>query len=214
MITALLVDDHELVRKGIKRLLEDSQAIKVVAEKSSGEEAVSYCREHHPDVILMDVNMPGIGGLEATRKILRYNPDARVVILTVHVEEPFPSTVMQIGASGFLTKNTPASEMIQALKAVCCGQRYITPEVAQQMALALTNQSESNPLSILSDRELQIMIMITRGDKVAAISDKLSLSTKTVNTYRYRMFDKLSISNDVELTHLAIRHGLLKADQL
>ncbi|NMP15269.1 UvrY/SirA/GacA family response regulator transcription factor [Thalassotalea sp. HSM 43] len=214
MIKVLLVDDHDLVRTGIKRLLEDSNVIKVVAEMSTGEDAVKYCRENDPDVVLMDVNMPGIGGLEATRKILRYKPDMRLIILTVQVEEPFPTTVMQIGASGFLTKNTPPSEMIQAIRAVKTGQRYITPDIAQQMALAQFNKKDESPFASLSERELQIMMMITRGEKVVDISDKLSLSSKTVNSYRYRMFEKLSVNNDVELTHLAIRYGLLNTDRI
>ncbi|MDN3651549.1 UvrY/SirA/GacA family response regulator transcription factor [Thalassotalea ponticola] len=214
MINVVLVDDHDLVRTGIKRLLEDSKAIKVVAEMATGEDAVAYCRQNEPDVILMDVNMPGIGGLEATRKILRYKPHLKLIVLTVQAEEPFPTTVMQIGASGFLTKNTPPEEMIQAIRAVKSGQRYITPEIAQTMALSSFSKKDESPLASLSDRELQIMMMITRGEKVVSISEKLSLSSKTVNSYRYRMFEKLSVSNDVELTHLAIRYGLLRTDDV
>ncbi|WNC66829.1 UvrY/SirA/GacA family response regulator transcription factor [Thalassotalea nanhaiensis] len=214
MIKVLLVDDHDLVRMGIRRLLEDAPTIEVVSEVSTGEEAVQYCRTHNPDVVLMDVNMPGIGGLEATKKIIRYNPDIKVLILTVHIEDPFPTKVMQIGASGFLTKNTPPQEMIQAIKAVKSGQRYITPGIAQQMALSQFNKPDESPFACLSERELQIMMMITRGEKVVDISEQLSLSSKTINSYRYRMFDKLSVSNDVELTHLAIRFGMLNTEML
>ncbi|WP_371372271.1 UvrY/SirA/GacA family response regulator transcription factor [Thalassotalea aquiviva] len=209
MIKVLLVDDHDLVRTGIKRLLEDAKGIEVVSEASTGEEAVQYCRQHTPDVVLMDLNMPGIGGMEATKKILRYSPDVKVLFLTVQVEEPIPTKVMQIGASGFLTKAAGPEEMIHAIKAVKSGQRYLTSEIAQKMALSQFQDSDTNPFSTLSERELQIMMMITRGEKVITISEQLNLSSKTINSYRYRMFEKLSVSNDVELTHIAIRYGML-----
>lgn len=214
MIKVLLVDDHDLVRMGIRRLLEDAKGIEVVKEVANGEDAVQYCRIEQPDVVLMDMNMPGIGGMEATKKIVRYSPDIKVLVLTVQVEEPIPSKVMQIGASGFLTKSAGPQEMIQAIKAVKSGQRYLTPDIAQQMALSQFNATDETPFKSLSERELQIMMMITRGEKVVDISQQLNLSTKTINSYRYRMFEKLSVSNDVELTHLAIRYGMLHTANL
>lgn len=214
MINVLLVDDHELVRTGIKRLLEDVKGIRVIGEVETGEEAVLFCRKQEPDVVLMDMNMPGIGGIEATKKIIRYNPDIKIIVLTIHTEDPFPTKVMQVGASGYLTKDACPDEMINAIRAVNSGQRYLTPEIAQQMALSQFKSAEENPFSSLSDRELQIMMMVTRGEKVPDISEQLLLSTKTINSYRYRMFEKLNISNDVELTHLAIRHGMLDTEKL
>ncbi|RJG48742.1 UvrY/SirA/GacA family response regulator transcription factor [Motilimonas pumila] len=214
MINVFLVDDHELVRTGIRRILEDVRGIKVVGEAESGEAAVQWCRENDPDVILMDMNMPGIGGLEATRKILRYNPDVKIIVLTIHTENPFPTKVMQAGASGYLTKGAGPEEVMNAIRMVNSGQRYLSPEIAQQMALAQFSPDEDNPFKNLSERELQIMLMITKGQKVTDISEQLSLSPKTVNSYRYRLFNKLDISGDVELTHLAIRHGMLDADLL
>jgi two-component system invasion response regulator UvrY len=214
VINVFLVDDHELVRTGIRRILEDVRGIKVVGEAESGEVAVTYCRQNHPDVILMDMNMPGIGGLEATRKILRIRPDVRIIVLTVHSENPFPTKVMQAGAAGYLTKGAAPDEMIQAIRLVHSGQRYISPEIAQQMALSQFASSDENPFKTLSERELQIMMMITKGQKVNEISEQLNLSPKTVNSYRYRLFSKLGINGDVELTHLAIRYGMLDADIL
>ncbi|ATL92988.1 UvrY/SirA/GacA family response regulator transcription factor [Aeromonas sobria] len=214
MINVFLVDDHELVRTGIRRILEDVRGIKVVGEAQSGETAVAFCRQHHPDVILMDMNMPGIGGLEATRKILRIRPDVRIIVLTIHCENPFPTKVMQAGAAGYLTKGAAPDEMIQAIRLVHSGQRYISPEIAQQMALSQFASADENPFKSLSERELQIMMMITKGQKVTDISEQLNLSPKTVNSYRYRLFSKLDISGDVELTHLAIRYGMLDADTL
>lgn len=214
MINILLVDDHELVRTGIRRILQDVRGIDVVGESTCGEEAVKFCRTNSPDVILMDMNMPGIGGLEASKKILRHNPNVKIIVLTVHVEDPFPAKVMQLGASGYLTKSAAPEEMVKAIRAVNSGQKYIAPEIAQQIALGKLNINDENPFQHLSERELQIMLMITKGEKVQDISDQLNLSSKTVNTYRYRMFEKLNVSGDVELTHLAIRHGMIDSEKL
>lgn len=214
MINVLLVDDHELVRTGIRKILDEVKGLKVIGEASTGEEAVQFCRKTEPDVVLMDMNMPGIGGLEATKKIIRYSPDIKVIVLTVYTEDPIPTKVMQIGAAGYLTKSAGPDEMVNAIRAVNSGQRYITPDIAQQMALSQFKSSEENPFNLLSERELQIMLMITRGEKVPDISEQLMLSSKTINSYRYRMFEKLNVGNDVELTHLAIRHGMLKTEKL
>ncbi|MCG7529897.1 UvrY/SirA/GacA family response regulator transcription factor [Psychrobium sp. MM17-31] len=214
MINVFLVDDHELVRTGIKRLLEDVRGIKVVGEADSGETAVQWCRNNDTDIVLMDMNMPGIGGIEATRRILRLNPDIKVIVISIHGEEPYPTKVMQAGAAGYLTKGAAPLEMINAIRQVKTGQRYLSPEIAQQMALSQFRPSQDNPFQTLSERELQIMMMITTGQKVNDISEQLSLSPKTVNSYRYRLFTKLEVSGDVELTHLAIRHGILDTEKL
>jgi two-component system invasion response regulator UvrY len=214
LINVLLVDDHELVRTGIRKILDDVKGIKVIQELQTGEEAVQYCRKNEPDVVLMDINMPGIGGLEATKKIIRYAPDVKVIVLTVHCEDPFPTKVMQLGAAGYLTKSAGPDEMIRAIRSVYTGQRYIPTNIAQQMALNQFKKPDENPFNTLSERELQIMLMITRGEKVPHISEQLMLSTKTINSYRYRMFEKLHVGNDVELTHLAIRHGMLNTEKM
>jgi|TARA_B100001059_G_C17801333_1_gene566370 two-component system invasion response regulator UvrY len=209
----LLVDDHELVRTGIKRILDDVRGFKVVGEAKDGEAAVQFCRQHAPNIVLMDMNMPGMGGLEATKKICRYCPDVKIIVLTVNCEDPFPSKVMQIGAHGFLTKGAGSDEMVRAIRSVHAGQRYIAPEIAQQIALAqVTGRTDENPFQSLSERELQIMLMITKGEKAQDIAERLNLSSKTVNSYRYRMFEKLNVGGDVELTHLAIRHKMIDID--
>ena len=214
MINVLLVDDHDLVRVGIRRLLTDVSGIKVVGEAKSGEEALKLARELKPHVILMDVKMPGIGGLEATRKILRSDPDTKVIAVTVYGEEPFPTRLLQAGAVGYITKGSSLDEMVQAIRNVNAGQKYLSPEVAQQLALRHLTDQDDSPFDSLSERELQVMIMITNGQKVQAISDKLCLSPKTVNSYRYRLFEKLGVNSDVELTHLAIRHGMLDTENI
>lgn len=209
LIKTLIVDDHDLVRTGIRRMLDDASGISVVGEARSGEEAVKNAREIRPDVVLMDVKMPGIGGLEATRKLMRMDPDVKVLVVTVCDDDIFPSRLLQAGAAGYLTKGASCDEMVQAIRAVYAGQRYISPSVAQQLAFKHLNDNDESPIDTLSERELQVMLMITKGLKPQEISDKLCLSPKTVNSYRYRLFEKLDVKNDVELTLLAIRHGLV-----
>lgn len=209
MIKVLVVDDHDLVRTGISRMLADVNGIEVIGEAGSGEEAVLRARELEPDVVLMDVKMPGIGGLEATRKMLRHDDGIRVIAVTVCEEEPFPSRLLKAGAAGYLSKGADLEEMVRAIRVVNAGQRYISPQIAQSMALKPFNTAETVPMELLSERELQIMMMIVNCYKVQEISDKLCLSPKTVNTYRYRIFDKLGITSDVEMTVMAMRWGMV-----
>ncbi len=193
-------------------MLADIDGLQVVGQGSSGEEALKKARDLKPDVILMDVKMPGIGGLEATRKLQRSNPDIKVIAVTVCEEDPFPTRLMQAGAAGYLTKGAALDEMVQAIRQVFAGQRYISPQIAQQLALkAFQPQQSGSPFDLLSEREIQIALMIANCEKVQSISDKLCLSPKTVNTYRYRIFEKLSITSDVELALLAVRHGMVDA---
>lgn len=205
-----MVDDHDLVRTGITRMLADIDGLQVVGEGDSGESALKLARELRPDVVLMDVKMPGIGGLEATRKLLRSHPDIKVVAVTVCEEDPFPTRLLQAGAAGYLTKGAGLDEMVQAIRLAFAGQRYISPQIAQQLALK-PFQPQGSPFDTLSEREIQIALMIVGCQKVQIISDKLCLSPKTVNTYRYRIFEKLSVTSDVELTLLAVRHGMVDA---
>jgi len=213
VINVLLVDDHDLVRAGIKRILDDVSGMKVIAEARTGEEALRLGRQLKPHVVLMDVKMPGIGGFEATRKLLRIDPDIKVLIVTTCNNDIYPARLLQVGAAGYLTKGSSMNEMIQAIRAVHAGQRYISPEIASRLAFRHVTDTDDSPFDALSERELQVMLMITKGTKVQDIAEKLCLSPKTVNSYRYRIFEKLSVNNDVELTLLAIRHGLVEAEQ-
>ena len=214
MITLLLVDDHELVRTGIRRILEDVDDFKVIGEVNNGEEAIKFCRQQSPDIVMMDMNMPGIGGLEATKQILRFADGTRIIVLSIHKENPIPGKVMEIGAFGYLTKDAEPNEMINAIRKVSVGQKYIAPDIAQQIAISRLSKAEDNPFEQLSNRELEITLMLTKGAKVPDIATHLNISAKTVNTYRYRMFEKLNVSSDVELTHLALRHKLIDSEQL
>ena len=211
-IRVMLVDDHDLIRYGLRRLLGDQSGIDVVEEASSGEQAMEKVRNVKPDVILMDINMPGIGGFEATSRLSQTHPECKVIVLTVHSEGPLPKRILEAGAVGYLTKGCPVEEMVQAIQKVHAGQRYIAPSIAQQLALSMLPGEES-VVDRLSQRELQVLIMISRGMRTNQISDMLSLSPKTVSTYRKRLHDKLDVSNDVEMMHLAIKHGLLEEDE-
>jgi two-component system invasion response regulator UvrY len=212
-IKLLVVDDHELVRISITRLLNSINDMQVVAEAADGEAAINLAREHHPDVILMDLQMPGMGGLEATRKLLRIIPDVKIVALTVCGSDDYPARFLEEGGRGYITKGCKQKELEEAIRKVQAGQRYISPEIAQKLVLKRTS-TEGSPFDALSEREFQVMIMITKGQKVPQIASILHLSTKTVNTYRYRIFEKLGIKNDVELTHLALRHGVIDSNQV
>jgi len=210
----LLVDDHELFRAGMRSILEQRPDIEIIAEAANGEDAVDAYRRMKPDLVMMDVNMPGIGGIEATRKIIRHRPDARVIAVTVLSDDPFPHQLLDAGASGYLSKGCPADELFDAIDQVMRGDHYISNEVARRLTLAnFTNKGAESDLSKLSPREMQVMMMITQGQSTQDISDSLFLSPKTISTYRHRLYEKLGVGNDVELTHYAIRHGLLDKPQ-
>lgn len=210
MINVMLVDDHGLVRDGIKRLLNDVVGITVTAEAESGEQAIKQVRKHAPDVILMDISMPGIGGLEATRKITRSMPEVKVIAVTIHDDDPFPARLLEAGAAGYVTKGCDVREIISAIHSVYAGKQYITPNVAQKLALTLVNKGEKSPIDRLTQRETQVMLMIVQGATNKEISSRLCLSPKTTSTYRYRLFEKLGVLNDVELAMFAVRHGLIR----
>ncbi len=209
----MIADDHDLVRMGISRMLADVDDFEIVAEAVSGEDAVSQFRQLTPDVVLMDVRMPGIGGLEATRKICQISPEAKVIAVTVCIDDPFPSKLIEAGAVGYVTKGSTIDEMVTAIHTVLSGKKFISTEIAQQMALKSIDPNSVSPFSALSHREMQIALMVVNCEKVQSISDKLCLSPKTVNSYRYRVFDKLKISGDVELTHLAIKYGIIESER-
>ncbi len=209
MIRVMLVDDHELVRTGFRLILDEADDIEVVAEAESGEAALQKIPELQPDLILMDINMPGIGGIEATRTIKRKFPDIQVIVVTVHSEAPFPSKLHEAGALGYVTKGCPASELLDAIRTVVKGKPFLSAEVAQKLSLAKLSGVDSElPFDSLSKREMQVLMLIVQGAKNQDISDTLCVSPKTVSTYRHRLFEKLGIQTDAELTLMAIRHGV------
>ncbi len=212
MITVLLVDDHDLGRAGVRKILDDVSGLRVIGEASTGEAALKLARKSRPNVVLMDVKMPGIGGFEATRKIRRIDADIRVLALSVCDNDLYPARLLQAGASGYLTKGASTDEMVRAIRTIHSGQRYIAPDIANRLALQHVTNKDASPFELLSERELQVMMMITRGTNAQTIAEGLHLSAKTVNSYRYRIFSKLKVQNDVALTLLAIRYGVVESE--
>ncbi len=207
MINILLVDDHELVRAGIQALLNTVDAISVIGVAKSGEEALDAVVALKPDVVLMDINMPGIGGVEACRRILQHNADIKIIALSVCNDGPIPHQLLKLGIMGFISKGSPAEEMTNAISKVMTGKRYLCAEVANNMAFQGLPGSNASPFSKLSQRESEVVALILQGKTIKEMAEMLVLSDKTVNTYRYRLYEKLSIKNDVELTRLAIKFG-------
>lgn len=210
LIKVLIVDDHALVRMGIRRLLDDLSDIEVVAEAENGETALTMVKLYQPNVVLLDMKMPGIDGWEVTRRLKKTNPLIKVIAVTSMNSEPLPSRILQLGAVGYLTKESGPDEMSMAIRKVAAGGIYLSVEIAQKMALNSLQASNNSPFDSLSEREMQVMLMITSGMTVPDIGERLFLSGKTVNGYRYRMFKKLAIKNDVELTYLALKHRIIE----
>ena len=214
-IRVIIVDDHNLVRFGFKSLLSAQDSIDVVATLSSGEDAINWCRDNdgEVDVILMDVNMPGIGGIEATHRISSAWPDIGIIIITVHDSGPLPKQLLNGGARGYLTKGNGVDEMITAIQDVHQGKHYIAKDIAQQLALSVL-PGETNPIDTLSMRETQVLMLIAQGIKTQEISETLNLSPKTISTYRARLFEKLDVKSDIEMLHLAMKYGMLDNNDL
>lgn len=210
MIQLMLVDDHHLVRSGLRRLLDEEADLEVVGEAASGEEALDMARELKPQVVLMDLNMPGMGGLEATRRLLSAHDGLKVIAVSMYTDEPYPNRLLEAGASGYLSKDSAANEVVQAVREVAAGKSYVASSIASKLAVSLIKGSGASPFEQLSQREMQVAMLVTQGQDTQTISDMLSLSPKTVSTYRYRVFDKLDVNNDVELTRMAMRFGFLE----
>jgi two-component system invasion response regulator UvrY len=205
MIKVLLVDDHELVRTGVEALLNAVDDFSVVAVSSCGEDALELVGKNTPDIILMDINMPGIGGVEACRRILQRHPETKIIALSVYCDGPIPQQLLRLGAMGFISKGSPVDEMVNAIRAVMSGKSYLCSEVANNLAFQALRGEGGSPFSRLSQRESEVVNLILQGKSIREMSDILVISDKTVNTYRYRLYDKLKVKNDVELTRLAVK---------
>ena len=209
MIRVLVVDDHELVRIGLRQTLIDYPTIQVAGEATDGETALVMNRELRPDVVLLDVELPGLSGFEGTARLRQATPAPGVIILTLHEKRPYPERLLDAGASGYLTKGCPATELVEAIRTVAAGGRHIGSRIAQKMALDLLPGGRRSPFDELSAREMEVMLMLADGKKIAEIARAMHLSPKTVATYKYRIFDKLDARNDVAMTRMAMRFGLV-----
>ena len=208
MIRVVLVDDHELVRSGFCLILSGQPDIEVVGEASNAEDGLRLLRAVKPDVALVDVHMPGMSGIELTERVQRADLPTRIVILTVVQDAQFPRRLLQSGALGYLTKGCASDELVQAVRAVAKGNRYLDATIAREMALSAVD-GEVSPLDLLSSRELEVALMLARGLAVNEVANHLHLSAKTVSTYKQRLFEKLDVQHTIALAHLLSAHGLL-----
>ncbi|ADQ84787.1 response regulator transcription factor [Methylovorus sp. MP688] len=207
-IKVMLVDDHAVVRMGFKMLLESASDIKVIAEAENGEKGIKLYMEHHPDVVVMDITMPGIGGLEAIERIMAKDSSAKVLVLSAHEDSVHPKRVLNAGAMGYLTKRSAAEELIKAIRTVAGNKRYLEATVAQQMAIQQLS-GEANPVDVLSDREFEVFIALAKGKTTNDIAETLSLSPRTVGTHLYNIKQKLNANNSAEIALIAMRSGLI-----
>ncbi len=209
MIRVFVLDDHALVRTGFRLILSNETDIDVVGEAASGEEGLPLIRKLKPDVVLCDLHLPGVSGLEITERIVRGDSGTRVIICTVQEDGPMPKRLLDAGASGYIGKGCAAEELLRAVRAVALGKRYLGSAMAQKMALGALN-GESSPFDALSPRELEIAMLLCQGLRMEVIAKQLSLSPKTVATHKYRAFDKLDVRDAIALSRLASQYGLVQ----
>lgn len=209
MIKILIVDDHSLIRVGLKQVISDVDDIVVAGEAASGQEAYEQVMENNFDVVLLDINMPGENGVETLKRIKSKKPDIDVIMLSVYPEDQYAVRAIKAGASGYLTKDTDMSVMLDAIRKVYEGGRYISPVLAESLAAYVEKDSERPLHEKLSDREFQVMRMLTKGKKIKEIAEELYLSESTVTTYKSRIMNKLDIRNDVQLAIYAMKHNLV-----
>ena len=208
-LNVLLVDDHSVVRMGFKMLIDSEKDMQVIAEAETGEEGIIKFQEIKPDVVVMDITMPGIGGLEAIERIIAKDKNAKILVLSAHEDSVHPKRVLSEGAIGYLTKRSAAEELINAIRTVGSGKKYIESTVAQQLAITQLS-GENDPTEVLSDREFEVFISLANGKSTNEIADTMCLSPRTVGTHLYNIKQKLNANNSAEIALIAIRCGLLE----
>ena len=208
-LNVLLVDDHSVVRMGFKMLIDSEKDMQVIAEAETGEDGIIKFQEIKPDVIVMDITMPGIGGLDAIERIIAKDKNAKILVLSAHEDSVHPKRVLSAGAIGYLTKRSAAEELINAIRTVGSGKKYIESTVAQQLAITQLS-GENDPTEVLSDREFEVFISLAKGKSTNEIADTMCLSPRTVGTHLYNIKQKLNANNSAEIALIAIRCGLLE----
>lgn len=212
MIKVLLADDHSIVRAGLRRIVEESGAIEVVAEAADGKEAIQAVRKSTPDVAVIDISMPGLDGLEVLRQLQALDPDLPVLILTMHEEGQYVVRAIEAGAMGYITKQSAPEQLVKAIRKVHSGHRYLTDEATEALALRIAKGGgDQSPLDSLSMRELQVLRRLAMGQTNREIARAYHISIKTVDTYRSRLLKKLALRNNAELSRFAIQNKLIEA---
>ncbi len=212
MTRVLVVDDHAVVRSGICQLINAEADLEVVGQTGSGHEAVTLCRELTPDVVILDYSLPDLDGMETTRQIVEAKLPTRILILTMYANEEYATRLIRAGAAGFAVKVAPADELLLAVRKVANRGVYVSPEIMEKMVTRMGQPVEDVPEQALSDRELQVLIRLARGMTTKEVAAALSLSNSTVETYRSRVLEKLSLRNNSDMTRFAIRRGLIELD--
>jgi DNA-binding NarL/FixJ family response regulator len=210
VVRVVLVDDHAVVREGYRRLLERTEDISVIAEVASGEEAYRIVCELQPDVTVMDINLPGLGGIEAVRRIVARLPEAKILMFSMHEDTIFSSRALQAGARGYVTKSAAPEVLVEAVRLVAAGKLYISHEMAQELAVQML-PGRDNPIDALSAREFEVFRLLVAGHSLQEISRILCLSYKTVANYQSNIKHKLDVSNTAQVVRIALSHGLIAA---
>jgi DNA-binding NarL/FixJ family response regulator len=211
-IRILIADDHGVVAEGLKHLVEAEADMEVVACVADGREAVQLARDAQPDVVLMDLSMPELNGADATRAILQRDPKCRVIVLSMYAQREYVRRALKAGAAGYVVKRSAAKEVVEAIRAVHAGQRYLSPRVADVVLEDYSDDKQDDPLARLSAREREVLQLLAEGRTGAEIAQRLSLSQKTVETYRARLVEKLGIRDLAGLVRFAIQRGLVSLD--
>lgn len=209
MIRVLIADDHPIVREGVKKILTGDPDVTVMGEAGSGGEALEAVRREPFDVVLLDISMPGMSGMDALKHIKAEQPGLPVLIYSVHPEEQYAVRALRAGASGYLTKDSVPDELLQAVRTAFSGKKYVSQSLAQILASELDAATDRHPHESLSDREYQVLLMIARGKTVSEIAEAIHLSVKTVSTYRARILEKMRMKNNSELTYYTIQNKLI-----
>jgi DNA-binding NarL/FixJ family response regulator len=209
VIRILVADDHSVVRQGLKRIIADNPDMEIVGEAASGQEALELVRSGSFDLVILDISMPGQNGLDILCELKAASPTLKVIILSMHPEEQYAIRSFRDGASAYLTKGASPEELIAAIRTVASGKKYITPSVADRLVTYVEDSSQESPHETLSDREMQILVLIGSGKQVSDIAEELNLSIKTVSTYRSRVLLKMNMETNAQLMRYALQHGLL-----
>ncbi|HKA41703.1 MAG TPA: response regulator transcription factor [Burkholderiales bacterium] len=209
MIRVLLADDHTIVRTGLKEILADTGDLSVEGEAGNGQEVLASIRQHEYDIVVLDMSMPGRSGIELIKQVKAEKPKLRILVLSMHAEAQYAVRALKAGASGYLTKDGAADQLVAAIRRIAAGGAYVTPETAERLALDFNQPGDAAPHTLLSDREYQVFRMIVDGKTVSEIADALSLSVKTVSTHKTRIMQKMNLANAAELIRYAVRHKLV-----